>query len=52
LEKEKQLLILCRQQIQQALKWGDSEAWSNDDIERLSEKKYSRKQKYSSVYQP
>jgi len=42
MEKEKQLLILCRQQIEQALKWGDSEAWSNDDFEQLSEKIFEK----------
>lgn len=38
MEKEKQLLILCRQLIEQSLNWGDSSIWSNDDFEQLSEK--------------
>jgi len=38
MEKEKQLLILCCRQIEQMLEWGDSEDWTNDDFEQLSEK--------------
>jgi len=34
--------MLCRKQIEQSLKWGDSEAWSNDDFEHLSEKIFDK----------
>ncbi|HEX8024317.1 hypothetical protein [Mucilaginibacter sp.] len=36
MEKEKQLLLLCRQLIEQTLNWGDSSIWGNDDFEQLS----------------
>jgi hypothetical protein len=36
MEKEKQLLLLCRQLIEQMLNWGDSTIWGNDDFEQLS----------------
>ena len=42
MEKEKQLLQLCCRQIEQALGWGDSETWSNDDFEHLSEKVFDK----------
>jgi len=38
MDKEKQLLILCCRQIEQVLEWGDSDDWTNDDFEQLSEK--------------
>ncbi len=44
MEKEKQLLEHCRRQIEQALNCGDSEAWSNDDFEHLSEKIFDKTQ--------
>lgn len=42
MEKEKQLLRLCCRQIEQALNWGDSDAWTNDDFEHLSEKIFGK----------
>lgn len=42
MEKEKQLLILCRKLIEQSLNWGDSITWSNDDFEQLSEKIFEK----------
>lgn len=36
MEKEKQLLLLCRQLIEQSINWDDSSIWSNDDFEQLS----------------
>src|ERR1700722_3291389 len=42
MEKEKQLLQLCCRQIEQTLNWGDSETWSNDDFEHLSEKIFDK----------
>jgi hypothetical protein len=42
MEKEKQLLVLCRKLIEQSLKWGDSDVWSNDDFEQLSEKIFDK----------
>jgi hypothetical protein len=38
MEKEKQLLLLCRTLIEQLLNWGDSSTWSNDDFEQLSDR--------------
>jgi hypothetical protein len=42
MEKEKQLLMLCRKFIEQSLNWGDSIIWSNDDFEQLSEKIFDK----------
>ena len=42
MEKEKQLLVLCRQLIEQSLNWGDSSIWGNDDFEQLSEKIFEK----------
>jgi len=42
MEKEKQLLIVCRKLIEQSLNWGDSSVWSNDDFEQLSEKIFDK----------
>ncbi len=42
MEKEKQLLQLCCRQIEETLNWGDSETWSNDDFEHLSEKIFDK----------
>lgn len=42
MEKEKQLLILCRKLIEQSLNWGDNSVWSNDDFEQLSEKIFDK----------
>jgi hypothetical protein len=42
MEKEKQLLIICRRLIEQSLNWGDSSIWSNDDFEQLSEKIFDK----------
>ena len=42
MEKEKRLLQLCCRQIEQTLNWGDSETWSNDDFEHLSEKIFDK----------
>jgi len=42
MEKEKQLLILCRKLIEQSLNWGDSITWSNDDFDQLSEKIFEK----------
>src|ERR1700742_1158626 len=42
MEKEKQLLRLCCLHIEQAVQWGDSEAWTNDDFERLGEKIFEK----------
>jgi hypothetical protein len=42
MEKEKQLLELCRKQIEQTLDWGDSDTWTNDDFERLGEKIFNK----------
>lgn len=42
MEKEKQLLRLCCLHIEQALQWGDSDAWTNDDFEHLSEKIFQK----------
>jgi hypothetical protein len=36
MEKEKQLLLLCCQLIEQTLNWGESSIWSNHDFEQLS----------------
>src|SRR5579863_4219167 len=42
MEKEKQLLVLCRGLIEKSLNWGDSGIWGNDDFERLSEKIFEK----------
>src|SRR6266481_242088 len=42
MEKEKQLLLLCRKLIEQSLNWGDGSIWSNDDFEQLSEKIFDK----------
>jgi hypothetical protein len=42
MEKEKQLLLLCRQLIEQSLNWGDSSVWNNDDFDQLSEKIFDK----------
>jgi len=42
MEKEKQLLRLCCRQIEETLNWGDSETWSNDDFEHLSQKIFDK----------
>jgi len=42
MEKEKQFLLLCRQQIELMLNWGDSSIWSNDDFEQLSGKIFDK----------
>jgi hypothetical protein len=42
MEKEKQLLLLCRNLIEQSLNWGDSIIWGNDDFEQLSEKIFDK----------
>src|ERR1700749_3680397 len=42
MEKEKQLLLLCRKLIEQSLNWGDSIIWGNDDFEQLSEKIFDK----------
>jgi hypothetical protein len=42
MEKEKQLLLLCRRLIEESLNWGDSDIWSNDDFEQLSEKIFDK----------
>jgi hypothetical protein len=38
LEKEKQWLEECRKLIELSLGWGESNLWTNDDFERLSDK--------------
>ncbi len=42
MEREKQLLNLCCRQIEQMLEWGNSEDWTNDDFEQLSEKIFGK----------
>ncbi|MDB5089313.1 MAG: hypothetical protein JWR09_3307 [Mucilaginibacter sp.] len=42
MEKEKQLLVLCRKLIEQSLNWGDGSVWSNDDFEQLSERIFDK----------
>ncbi|UOE46652.1 hypothetical protein MTO98_19805 [Mucilaginibacter sp. SMC90] len=42
MEKEKQLLLLCRQLIEQMLNWGDSSVWGNDDFEQLSQQIFDK----------
>jgi hypothetical protein len=42
MEKEKQLLLLCRQLIEQMLNWGDSNIWGNDDFEQLSQQIFDK----------
>jgi hypothetical protein len=42
MEREKQLLLLCCKQVEQMLNWGDSEAWTNEDFEQLSEKIFEK----------
>jgi hypothetical protein len=42
MEKEKQLLVLCRGLIEKSLNWGDSDIWGNDDFEQLSEKIFDK----------
>src|SRR5580704_16245478 len=42
MEKEKQLLVICRRLVEDSLHWGDSEAWSNDDFEQLSQKIFDK----------
>ncbi|SHN27753.1 hypothetical protein [Mucilaginibacter sp. OK098] len=42
MEKEKQLLLLCRKLIEQSLNWGDGSIWSNDDFEQLGEKIFDK----------
>lgn len=42
MEKEKQLLIKCRQLIEETVNWGDSNIWTNDDFEQLSEKIFDK----------
>lgn len=42
MEKEKQLLLLCRQLIEQTLNWGDSNIWSNSDFEQLSKQIFEK----------
>lgn len=42
MEKEKQLLLLCRQLIERTLNWGGSEIWGNDDFEQLSKQIFDK----------
>ncbi len=42
MEKEKQLLVLCRRLIEESLDWGDSSIWGNNDFEQLSEKIFDK----------
>jgi len=42
MEKEKQLLLLCRQLIEQTLNWGDSNIWGNSDFEQLSKQIFEK----------
>ena len=42
MEKEKQLLALCRILIEQSLNWGESSIWANGDFEQLSEKIFDK----------
>lgn len=42
MEKEKQLLLLCRQLIEQALNWRDSNIWGNSDFEQLSKQIFEK----------
>ncbi len=42
MEKEKQLLVLCRRLIEESLNWGDSSIWGNDDFDQLSEKIFDK----------
>ena len=42
MEKEKQLLVLCRNLVEQSLNWGDSITWGNDDFDQLSEKIFEK----------
>ena len=42
MEKEKQLLALCRELIERSLNWGESSTWGNDDFEKLSEKIFDK----------
>ena len=42
MEKEKQLLVLCRRLIEESLNWGDSTIWGNDDFDQLSEKIFDK----------
>ncbi|RYE27026.1 MAG: hypothetical protein EOP45_02530 [Sphingobacteriaceae bacterium] len=36
MNKDNELLLICRHLIEQSVKWGDSRTWSNDDFEQLS----------------
>ena len=42
MEKEKQLLALCRILIEKSLNWGESSIWGNGDFEQLSEKIFDK----------
>jgi hypothetical protein len=42
MDKEKQLLLLCRRLIEQTLNWGDSSIWGNDDFEQLSQQIFDK----------
>jgi hypothetical protein len=42
MEIEKELLLKCRQLVEQSLNWGDSASWGNDDFDQLSEKIFEK----------
>lgn len=44
MDRERDLLLLCRSRIEQNLNWGASSEWTNSDFELLSEKIYEKTQ--------
>lgn len=49
MEEEKKQLYLCRQKIEQLLKWGDSQSWGNEEYEELKLKIFEKTQVQLSI---
>jgi hypothetical protein len=49
MDNEKNLIQLCRAQIEQLLNWGDSQQWINQDFENLSDRIFDKTQVRLSV---
>jgi hypothetical protein len=49
MERENDLVLRCRELIEQSLNWGSSENWTNQDFENLSEKIFDKTQVRLSV---
>ncbi len=44
MEREKELIAICRSKVEQQLNWGDSSSWTNSDFELLSDKIFEKTQ--------